>query len=100
MLSKNLAKDLLRYLDNGEEVKVGIAEQQEQLDVLVQIGTRRCQDRSQETRMLNQRQEFFFNAIEGKLKMESRANKRLHDQIIEETKKMEHMKIEEALNLM
>ena len=35
----NLAKEMLRYLENGGEVKVGITELQEQLDVLEQIGT-------------------------------------------------------------
>ena len=35
----NLAKEMLRYPENSEEVKVGITELQEQLEVLVQIGT-------------------------------------------------------------
>ena len=60
---------------------------------------RRCQDTSQEIQMLNKRQEIFLNAIEGKLKVQSRANERLHDHIIEEIKQMEHTKMEEALNL-
>ena len=46
-----------------------------------------------------QKTKIFKIAIEGKLKMQSRANERLHDQIIEEIKEMEHKKTEEALNL-
>ena len=49
--------------------------------------------------MLNKRQEILKNAIEGKLKVQSRANERLHDQIIEEIKEMENKKTEEAMNL-
>ena len=49
--------------------------------------------------MLNKREEISKNAIEGKLKVQSRANERVHDQIIEEIKEMEHMKTEESLNL-
>ena len=33
-----LAKEMLRYLDYSDKVKVGIAELQERLEVLVQIG--------------------------------------------------------------
>ena len=36
---ENLAKEMLRYLENIEDVKVGITEQQEQLEVFVQTGT-------------------------------------------------------------
>ena len=36
---ENLAKEMLRYLENIEDVKVGITERQEQLLVLVQTGT-------------------------------------------------------------
>ena len=35
----NMAKDTLRYQETCEEVKVGITELQEQLEVPVQIGT-------------------------------------------------------------
>ena len=52
---------------------------------------RRCQETSQEMRMLNERQ--------GELKVQSRANERLHDQIIEEIKEMEHKKTEESGNI-
>ena len=34
----NLAKEMLRYLDNSDDVKVGINELQERLEVPVQIG--------------------------------------------------------------
>ena len=37
--------------------------------------------------------------MEGKLRVQSRANERLQDQIMEETKEMEHTKTEEALQL-
>ena len=43
--------------------------------------------------MLSKRQ-FFKNAIEGKLRVQSRASERLQDHIIEETKEMEHTKTE------
>ena len=36
--------------------------------------------------MLSKRQEIFQNAIEGKLRVQSRASERLQDQIIEEMK--------------
>ena len=35
---ENVAKEMLRYLVNSEELKVGITELQEQLEVPVQIG--------------------------------------------------------------
>ena len=35
---ENLAKEMLRNLDNSEDLKVGITELQEQLEVPVQIG--------------------------------------------------------------
>ena len=126
---ENLAKEMLRYLDKSDDVKVGITELQERLEVPVQIGIsvqqvaqqersesgqkmfevfwqeeeevcvtswarwdaqwkglveldRRCQDMSREI------QEIFKNAIEGKLKVQSRACERLQDQIIEEIKEM------------
>ena len=60
---------------------------------------RRCQDISREIQMLNKRQEIFKNAIEGKLRVQSRASERLQDQIIEEIKEMEHRRTEEALEL-
>ena len=107
---------MLRYLDNSEVVKVGIAELQERLEVHVQIGIsirqvaqlarsengqkifevfwqegeelcfaswvrweaqlkgsvdleRRCQDISRDIQMLNKRQEFFQNAVDGRLRV-------------------------------
>ena len=35
---ENLAKEMLRYLENSKELKVGIAELQEQLEIPVQTG--------------------------------------------------------------
>ena len=35
---QNLAKEMLRYLDNSDDVKVGITELHERLEVRVQIG--------------------------------------------------------------
>ena len=49
--------------------------------------------------MLSKRQEMFKNAIEGKLRVLSRASERLQDQLIEEMKQVEHTKTEEALQL-
>ena len=60
---------------------------------------RRCQDISREIQMLNERQEIFQNAIEGKLRVQDRASERLQDQIIEEVKELVHTKREEALQL-
>ena len=60
---------------------------------------RRCQHKSLEIQMLSKRQEIFKNAIEVKLRVQSRASERLQNQIIEEIKEMEHTKTEEALQL-
>ena len=49
--------------------------------------------------MLSKRQELFKNAIEGKLRVQSRESEILQDQIIEEIKETEHTKTEEALQL-
>ena len=43
-------------------------------------------------KMLSKRQEVFKNAIEGKLRVQSRASERLQDQIIEEIKELENTK--------
>ena len=143
---ENLAKEMLRYLDNSDDVKVGIIELQELLEVPVEIGIsfqrfaqlarsengqkicevflheeeelyiaswarwdaqwkgfvdleRRCHDISREIQMLSKRQEIFQNAIDGKLRVQDRASERLQDQIIKETKELEHTKTEEALQL-
>ena len=58
---------------------------------------RRCQDISRVIQMLNNRQEVFQNAIDGRLRVQDRASERLQDQIIEEIKEFEHTKTEEAL---
>ena len=60
---------------------------------------RRCQDLSREIQTLNNRQEIFQNAIEGKPRVQDRASERLQDQIIKEIKDMERTKTEEALQL-
>ena len=49
--------------------------------------------------MLSKRQEIFKNAIEDRLRVQSRASERLQDQIIEEMKEMEHKRTEKALEL-
>ena len=134
-----MAKEMLRYLDKSEKVKVGVAELQERLRYLYKsvflfskwpsrrgvkmakrfskyFGKKKKRsmlpagpdaqwkgsvelDMSREIRMLSKRQEIFKNAIEGKLRMQSRASERLQDQIIEEIKEMEHKRTEEALEL-
>ena len=48
--------------------------------------------------LLSKRQEIFKDAIEGKLRVQSRESARLQDQI-EEIKEMEHKRTEEALQL-
>ena len=44
--------------------------------------------------MLSKRQEILKNSIEGKLRVQSRASERLHDQIIEEIQDLESTKTE------
>ena len=56
-----------------------------------------CQDTSREIQMLSKRQEIFKNAIEGKLRVQSRASEILQGQIIEERKEMEHKRTEECV---
>ena len=60
---------------------------------------RRCQDMSREMQMLNKRQTFLQNAIEGKLRVQDRASERFQDQIIEELKELESTMTEEALQI-
>ena len=60
---------------------------------------RRCQGVSREIQMLSKRQEIIQNAIDGRLRVQSRASERLQDQIIEEINEREHTKTEEALQL-
>ena len=123
---ENLAKGMLRYLDNCNEVKVGITELRERVEVPLQFGIsiqqvaqqamnedgqnifeilwqekeelciasrarweaqrkglidmeRRCEDISREIQMLSKRQDMFKNAIEGKLRVQSRASEKLQD---------------------
>ena len=57
------------------------------------------QGTSRELQMLNNRQEIFKNAIEGKLRVQSRASEILQGQITGKIKEMEHTKKEEALQL-
>ena len=130
---------MLKYLEHSEELKVGITELQEQLEVLVQIvitlqqvaqqarneigqkvfeifcheedelciaswarwdaqlkGLAELERRWQDTILVLNKREIFKNAIEGKLKVQSRANERLQDQIVEERKEMEHKKQKKA----
>ena len=54
---------------------------------------------SREIQLLNKRQEIIQNAIDGRLRVQSRASERLQDQIIEEINEREHTKTEEALQL-
>ena len=60
---------------------------------------RRCQGVSREIQMLSKRQEIIQNAIDGRLRVQSRASERLQDQIIEEINEREHTKTEEAMQL-
>ena len=53
-----------------------------QWKVLVEL-ERRCQDTSWDIQMLSKRQEIFKNAVESKLRVQSRASERLLDQIME-----------------
>ena len=143
---ENLAREMLRYLENSEELKVCITELQEQLEVFVQIGTTWQQVAQQVRNEIGQKvlksfgkkkksyekpvgqgamrsgkawwswkegvrtevrkykrwtkdKKYLNNAIEGKLGVQSRANDRLHDQIIEEIQEIEHTMTEKTLNL-
>ena len=58
---------------------------------------RRCQDTRQEIQVLSERQEILKSPMEDKLKLQSRANERYHDQIFEEIKELEQKKSAEAL---
>ena len=49
--------------------------------------------------MLSERQEIFESTMEEKIKLQSRANERYHDQISEEIKELEEEKSEEALRM-
>ena len=71
-----------------------------QLKGLVEL-ERRCQDTRHEIQVLNERQEIFFlrSTMEDKLKLQSRANERYHDQIFEEIKEHEQKKTQEALRM-
>ena len=58
-----------------------------QLKGLVQL-ERRCRDTRQEIQILSERQEIFEGTMEDKLKLQSRANERYHDQIFKESKEL------------
>ena len=86
--------ELLAQLEVTTKPKV--QHQVAQLKGLAEL-ERRWQDTRQEIQMLNKRQEIFKNAIEGTLAIQSRANERLQDQIVEEIKEMEHKKTQKKL---
>ena len=69
-----------------------------QLKGLVEL-ERRCRNTRQEVQVLSERQEIFQSTVEDKLKLQSRATERYHDQIIEETKELEGKKSVEAMLL-
>ena len=48
---------------------------------------------------MSERQEIFESAMEDKLKLQSRANERFQDQIVDEIKEIEQKKTEEALQM-
>ena len=58
---------------------------------------RTCRNTRQEIQVLRERQEIFQSMMEDKLKFQSRANERYHDQIFEEIKELEQKKSEETL---
>ena len=60
---------------------------------------RRCQDLGRQIQKLNQGQEIFQDAIEGKLSVQDRASERMQNRIIEETKELGSTKTEEALQI-
>ena len=69
-----------------------------QLKGLVEL-ERKFQGTRQVIQVLSERQEIFKSAMEDKLKLQSRANERFHDQIVEEIKEIEPKKTEEALRV-
>ena len=62
-----------------------------QLKGLVEL-ERRCRNTRQEIEVLSERQETFRSTMEDKLKLQSRANDRYHDQMFEEIKELEQKK--------
>ena len=125
---ENSAMEMLRYQDNSDDVKVGITELQERLDVsenrffcsasgpageeVLCIGSwarwdaqlkglveleRRCRDTRQEIQVKSESQEISESTMEDKLKLQSRANERYHDQIFEEMKELEQNRSERRL---
>ena len=59
----------------------------------------RHEDTRQEIQVLSERQEIFESTMEDKLKLQSRANERYHDQIFEEIQELDQKKSEEALRM-
>ena len=66
-----------------------------QLKGLVEL-ERRCRNTMQKIQVLSGRQEIFKCTMEDKLKLQSRAYERYHDQIFEEINEVEQKKSEEA----
>ena len=67
------------------EVAASWARWDAQLKGLVEL-ERICRDTRQEIQVLSDRQEIFQSTMEDKLKLQSRASERYHDQIFEEMK--------------
>ena len=86
--SENDQKMFIIFWQDEEEV-CSWAREDAQWQGLVEL-ERRCRDTIQEVQLLSERQEISNNAIEGKLRVQSRASGRLQDRIIEEIKEMEH----------
>ena len=112
---EKMAKRMLRHLHNSDDMKVGITDSASgpasderkwpswarwnaQLKGLVEL-ERRCRNTRQEVQVLSDRQEICNSTKEDKLKLQSRATERYHDQIFEEMKELEEKESEEALPL-
>ena len=93
-----MAKRFSKYLGKKKVYVASWARWEAQWKGLVEL-ERRCQDTSREKQMLSKRQEIFKNAIEGKVRVQSRASERLQDQIIEEIEEFKHTKTEETLQV-
>ena len=91
---KGIKRFLIFWQEEEESCMANWARWNAQLKGLAELERRR-QDTSREIQML----EIVRNAIEGKLRVHSRASEILQDQIIEEIKEMKHKRTEEALEL-
>ena len=91
----------LKFFRQGEEEVciASLARWNAQWKGLVEL-ERRCRDTMQEVKLLSDRQELLKGMVQDKIRLQSRATEKSYDQILEEMKKLEEKKSEEALLLL